>query len=138
MTARRFPFSYSSFFSKLIGVKRNAHYIIIIMGLPGFATWLKRKYPQGFQPLTSASSSNLEPDVLLLDLQSLLHTVIRKGEVTCCSDIAMTMFAYAHVPHECSRPPVLPLAHPLLFTQHAREATFTSSSISAWMPYSRR
>ncbi len=51
--------------------------------------------------------------MLLLDLQSLLHTVIRKGEMTYHSDIAMTMFADAHVPHECSRPPVLPLAHPL-------------------------
>lgn len=50
------------------------------MGIPGFSTWLRQRYPEAFEdPKQGEQSSTKGHDAVYIDLASTLHTVTRKA-----------------------------------------------------------
>lgn len=50
------------------------------MGIPGFSTWLRQRYPEAFEdPKQGEHSSTKGHDAVYIDLASTLHTVTRKA-----------------------------------------------------------
>jgi XRN 5'-3' exonuclease N-terminus len=50
---------------------------LVGMGVPGFIPWFQRRYPEAFV-VRDAHGTNF--DHLYIDMASILHTVLRKGE----------------------------------------------------------
>ena len=49
------------------------------MGIPGFSTWLRARYPEAFEDPKSHSTTKVTHDAVYIDLASTLHTVTRKA-----------------------------------------------------------
>jgi hypothetical protein len=50
------------------------------MGIPGFSTWLRQRYPEAFEdPKQGGQASTVGHDAVYIDLASTLHTVTRKA-----------------------------------------------------------
>eukprot|EP00951_Prasinocladus_malaysianus_P029356 scaffold270539_cov29-Prasinocladus_malaysianus.AAC.1 len=45
------------------------------MGISGFHSWMKARYPDAYEPV-----GEMQVDHLYIDLSSTLHTVVRKSE----------------------------------------------------------